>query len=136
MRAELEELKDLLIPKKTINYLIDELYEPFMQVFEGFAAFTEEELLNFTLRLEHALNFKTSHVQVMSLFEQTLGKPYFKGYFQSVIRICEEMTQLRDDNNLVLDLEGEEVVTYNLPEFKEKIEVIREHILLAESFLK
>ncbi len=51
MRAELEELKDLLIPKKTINYLIDELYEPFIQVFEGFTAFSEEELLNFTLRL-------------------------------------------------------------------------------------
>ena len=28
------------------------------------------------------------------------------------------------------------MVTYNLPEFKEKIEVIKEHILLAESFLK
>jgi hypothetical protein len=37
-------------------------------VFEGYAAFSEEELLNFTLRLEHALNFKTSHVQMMSLF--------------------------------------------------------------------
>ena len=68
MRAELEELKDLLIPKKTINYLIDDLYEPFIQVFEGFAAFTEEELLNFTLRLEHALNFKTSYGRTITSF--------------------------------------------------------------------
>jgi len=29
MRAEMQELKELLLPKKTINYLIDELYEPF-----------------------------------------------------------------------------------------------------------
>jgi hypothetical protein len=28
------------------------------------------------------------------------------------------------------------VVTYNLPEFKEKIELIKEHILLAEAYLK
>lgn len=68
MRAELEELKDLLIPKKTINYLIDELYEPFIQVFEEYTAFSEEELLNFTLRLEHALNFKASHMQMITLF--------------------------------------------------------------------
>ena len=53
---------------RTINYLIDELYEPFIQVFEEYTAFSEEELLNFTLRLEHALNFKASHMQMMTLF--------------------------------------------------------------------
>lgn len=51
MRAEVEEIKDLLLPKKTINYLIDELYDPFLQVYSAFACFSEEELLNFTLRL-------------------------------------------------------------------------------------
>jgi len=40
MRAEVEEIKDLLLPKKTINYLIDELYDPFLQAYSSFACFS------------------------------------------------------------------------------------------------
>lgn len=135
MRAEAEEIKDLLMPKKTINYLIDELYEPFMQIFSNFAGFSEEELLNFTLRLEHALNFKNSHLDIVRLFEQTLARPYLKGFFPAVRKICEEVAKLREENRLVLELEDEEVMIYNLAEFKERIQVISEHIQMAEAVL-
>lgn len=135
MRAEAEEIKDLLLPSKTINYLIDELYEPFIQIFNNFSGFTEEELLNFTLRLEQALNLKNSQQDIVRLFEQTLAKPYQKGFFQSVRKICEELAKLRDENRKVLQLEDEEVMIYNLSEFKERIQAISEHIGMAEAVL-
>lgn len=135
MRAEAEEIKDLLMPSKTINYLIDELYEPFIQIFNNFSGFTEEELLNFTLRLEHALNLKNSQQDIVRLFEQTLAKPYQKGFFQSVRKICEELAKLREENRKVLQLEDEEVMIYNLPEFKERIKAISEHLKMAEAVL-
>lgn len=135
MRAEAEEIKDLLLPSKTINYLIDELYEPFIQIFNNFSGFTEEELLNFTLRLEHALNLKNSQQDIVRLFEQTLAKPYQKGFFQSVRKICEELAKLREENQKVLQLEDEEVMIYNLSEFKERIQAISEHIGMAEAVL-
>jgi len=56
----MSELKDLLLPKRTLNYLLDDIYEPFVQIYSNFVTYSEEELLNFTLSLEHALNFKVS----------------------------------------------------------------------------
>jgi hypothetical protein len=130
-----EEIKDLLLPQKTINYLIDELYDPFLQAFSAFACFSEEELLNFTLRLEHALNFSNSRHDILKLFEGTLAKPYQKGFFQAVRKISEEMARLRQENLKVLQLEDEEVMIYNLPDFREKTELAKEHILLAQAIL-
>ena len=39
LRAEVEEIKDLLLTRKTINYLIDELYEPFTQLFNNYVLY-------------------------------------------------------------------------------------------------
>ena len=41
-RAETAELKDLLLPKRTVNYLLDDLFEPFLQIFNLFAGFNEQ----------------------------------------------------------------------------------------------
>lgn len=135
LRAEAEEIKDLLLPPKTVNYLIDELYEPFMQLFNAFAGFTEQELLNFTLRLEHALNLKNSQQDILALFERTLAKPYHKGFFPAARKICQELARLGEENRKVLQLEDEEVMIYNLPEFKERAQAISEHIAMAEAVL-
>ena len=64
----MSELKDLLLPKRTLNYLLDDIYEPFVQIFSNYVAYTEEELLNFTLSLEQALNFKSSQKDIIMLF--------------------------------------------------------------------
>lgn len=52
----MNELKELMLPGRCKNYLIDELYEPFAIRYGQFVGFKEEELLNLTLRLQHALN--------------------------------------------------------------------------------
>lgn len=64
----MDELRDLLLPKRTLNYLLDEIYEPFVTIFGEYVSYTEEELLNFTRHLEQALNFKTTHQQAMKLY--------------------------------------------------------------------
>lgn len=83
-RAETEELKDLLLPRRTLNYLLDDIYEPFLNIFGHFASYNEQELLNFTLRLEHALNLKLSQHKIVQLYEHTLAKPYSSDYFSDV----------------------------------------------------
>ncbi len=40
-RAETEELKDLLLPKRTLNYLLDDIYEPFILIFGNYVGYTE-----------------------------------------------------------------------------------------------
>ena len=97
-------LKDLLLPKRTLNYLLDDIYQPFAQVFSNFVVYSEEELLNFMLGLQHGLNFKMSQKEIISLFEQTLAKPYNQSYFQNVHRICQEMIHLNEDNKKVIKL--------------------------------
>lgn len=69
LRMEMEELKELMLPPRSKNYLIDEIYEPFMIRYAQFVNFKEEDLQNFTLRLQHALNIEHSQKKIISLFE-------------------------------------------------------------------
>jgi len=59
------------------------------------------------------------------MFEKTLSRPYSKGFFNSVLKICEEMLELSGKNIKVIDLEEEEVIIYNLTEFKDMMELIK-----------
>jgi len=66
---EMAELRELMLPPRARNYLIDELYEPFEIRFGQYINYKEEELLNFTLRLQHALNIEQGQKKILGLFE-------------------------------------------------------------------
>jgi Asp-tRNA(Asn)/Glu-tRNA(Gln) amidotransferase C subunit len=135
-RAEVEELKDLLLPRRTLNYLLDDLFEPFLHLLRSYASYSEDELLAFTLALEHALNYKTSHSQIIKLYETTLAATYSTDYFPAVVRLSRELLQLREQNEQVLALEQQEVIVYHLKEFKQMAGLIEEHVLFAEAVLR
>lgn len=69
LRMEMSELRELMLPARCKNYLLDEVYEPFAVRYGQFVNFKEEELLNLTLRLQHALNIDQSQKKIMSVLE-------------------------------------------------------------------
>lgn len=104
LRAEMEELRDLLLPKRTLTYLLDKIYQPFVSIFGDYVGYTEEELLTFTRYLEQALNFKTTHQQAMKLYEQTLNRPYSSDLFAAIYKISNELAEEDQLNRKVLQL--------------------------------
>ena len=75
-------------------------------------------------------------MQIMQLYEQTIAKPYRGDLFQNIAKLSEEIMQLGEDNGQVMELEREEVVVYNLKEFKKLAGVIEDHIRFADAFLR
>ena len=88
------ELQQLLIPTETKNYLTDEIYDPYSYKFNSYISYSEEELLNFTLRFQHAITLEKNLSYLQKALGEQIDQPETDQYFDRVDATCQNLIKI------------------------------------------